>query len=93
MSPPEVFSPAAAEEAKEEEDEAVNLSSVLEQLGLSEYLSTFEQEKIDVESLVRASLSLLINLFFFNCTCIHYLSQLVLSSPPTPCSLCAQWMI
>lgn len=60
MSPPEVFSPAAAEEAKEEEDEAANLSSVLEQLGLSEYLSTFEQEKIDVESLVRARLSLFI---------------------------------
>ncbi|XP_060782065.1 SEC23-interacting protein isoform X1 [Neoarius graeffei] len=52
VSPPEVFSPAAAEEAKEEEDEAANLSSVLEQLGLSEYLSTFEQEKIDVESLL-----------------------------------------
>lgn len=54
MSPPEVFSPAAAEEAKEEEEEAASLSSVLEQLGLSEYFSTFEQEKIDVESLVRA---------------------------------------
>lgn len=60
MSPPvsqatEVFSPAAAEEAVEEEKETANLSSVLEQLGLSEYLSTFEQEKIDVESLVRTS--------------------------------------
>ncbi|XP_053477492.1 SEC23-interacting protein isoform X2 [Ictalurus furcatus] len=57
VSPPvsqatEVFSPAAAEEAVEEEKETANLSSVLEQLGLSEYLSTFEQEKIDVESLL-----------------------------------------
>ncbi|MCI4376328.1 hypothetical protein PGIGA_G00187260 [Pangasianodon gigas] len=57
VSPPvsqatEVFSPAAAEEAKEEEEETADLSSVLEQLGLSEYLSTFEQEKIDVESLL-----------------------------------------
>ncbi|XP_053357802.1 SEC23-interacting protein [Clarias gariepinus] len=48
----EVFSPAAAEESKEEEEDTANLSSVLEQLGLSEYLSTFEQEKIDVESLL-----------------------------------------
>ncbi|XP_017320014.1 SEC23-interacting protein isoform X2 [Ictalurus punctatus] len=57
VSPPvsqatEVFNPAAAEEAVEEEKETANLSSVLEQLGLSEYLSTFEQEKIDVESLL-----------------------------------------
>ncbi|KAF7710373.1 SEC23-interacting protein [Silurus meridionalis] len=55
VSPPvsqatEVFSPAAAEEA--EEEEIANLSSVLDQLGLSEYLSTFEEEKIDVESLL-----------------------------------------
>ncbi|KAK3573524.1 hypothetical protein QTP86_026035 [Hemibagrus guttatus] len=57
VSPPvsqanEVFSPAAEEEAKEEEEETANLSSILEELGLSEYLSTFEQEKIDVESLL-----------------------------------------
>lgn len=56
----EVFSPAAAEEAKEDEEETANLSSVLEQLGLTDYLSTFEQEKIDVESLVRANF-----IFFF----------------------------
>ncbi|XP_060728617.1 SEC23-interacting protein [Tachysurus vachellii] len=48
----EVFSSAAAEEAKEEEEETANLSSILDELGLSEYLSTFEQEKIDVESLL-----------------------------------------
>ncbi|TSK22692.1 SEC23-interacting protein [Bagarius yarrelli] len=47
----EVFSSDAAEGAKEEEEEISNLSAVLEQLGLSEYLSTFEQEKMDVESL------------------------------------------
>uniref|UniRef100_A0A8B9GXX8 SEC23 interacting protein n=1 Tax=Astyanax mexicanus TaxID=7994 RepID=A0A8B9GXX8_ASTMX len=34
------------------EEETADLSSVLEDLGLSEYLSTFEQEKIDVESLL-----------------------------------------
>lgn len=45
---------AAEEEAKEEEEEIGNMSSVLEMLGLSEYLSTFETEKIDVESLVRS---------------------------------------
>lgn len=43
---------AAEEETKEEEDEIGDLSSVLQMLGLSEYLSTFETEKIDVESLL-----------------------------------------
>uniref|UniRef100_A0A8C1W593 SEC23 interacting protein n=1 Tax=Cyprinus carpio TaxID=7962 RepID=A0A8C1W593_CYPCA len=33
-----------------------NLSSVLEMLGLSEYLSTFETEKIDVESLLMCTI-------------------------------------
>ncbi|XP_066536028.1 SEC23-interacting protein isoform X2 [Hoplias malabaricus] len=55
VSPPltqaiEAFSPAVADEGNEEE--SPDLSSVLEQLGLSEYLSTFEQEKIDYESLL-----------------------------------------
>lgn len=55
ISPPvsqafEAFSPAPAEETSEEE--TADLSSVLEDLGLSEYLSIFEQEKIDVESLL-----------------------------------------
>lgn len=49
---------AAEEESKEEEDEIGDLSSVLQMLGLSEYLSTFETEKIDVESLVREKLVL-----------------------------------
>ncbi|XP_073775724.1 SEC23-interacting protein isoform X1 [Danio rerio] len=58
-SAPEVqaaeVSPVAAveEEAKEEEEEETgSLSSVLEAIGLSEYLSIFENEKIDVESLL-----------------------------------------
>lgn len=41
------------EEPKEDGEEFADLSAVLEHLGLSEYQSTFEQEKIDVESLVR----------------------------------------
>jgi len=47
---------AAEEEAKEEEEEEEigDLSSVLEMLCLSEYLSVFETERIDIESLVRA---------------------------------------
>uniref|UniRef100_A0A9J8CRH0 SEC23 interacting protein n=1 Tax=Cyprinus carpio carpio TaxID=630221 RepID=A0A9J8CRH0_CYPCA len=47
---------AAEEESKEEEEEIGNLSSVLEMLGLSEYLSTFETEKIDVESLLMCTI-------------------------------------
>ncbi|XP_030627270.1 SEC23-interacting protein [Chanos chanos] len=44
--------PAVEEEAKGEEEEVPDLASVLEQLGLSEYLSIFQQEKIDTESLL-----------------------------------------
>uniref|UniRef100_A0A673LU43 SEC23-interacting protein-like n=1 Tax=Sinocyclocheilus rhinocerous TaxID=307959 RepID=A0A673LU43_9TELE len=47
---------AAEEESKEEEEEIGNLSSVLEMLGLSEYLNTFETEKIDVESLLMCTI-------------------------------------
>ncbi|KAG1951072.1 SEC23-interacting protein isoform X2 [Pimephales promelas] len=45
---------AAEEEAKEEEEEEEigDLSSVLEMLCLSEYLSVFETERIDIESLL-----------------------------------------
>ncbi|XP_038847640.1 SEC23-interacting protein-like isoform X1 [Salvelinus namaycush] len=53
----QVASPAVAtshaaveEEPKEEGEEFVDLSSALEHLGLSEYQSTLEQEKIDLES-------------------------------------------
>ncbi|KAJ0067250.1 hypothetical protein NL108_015123 [Boleophthalmus pectinirostris] len=44
--------PPVEEEPKEEPkgDEPEDLSSVLENLGLSEYTSTFDQEKIDLES-------------------------------------------
>ncbi|XP_041921612.1 SEC23-interacting protein isoform X3 [Alosa sapidissima] len=38
------------EESKEDGEEFADLSAVLEHLGLSEYQSTFEQEKIDIES-------------------------------------------
>ncbi|XP_051945874.1 SEC23-interacting protein-like [Xyrauchen texanus] len=43
---------AVEEESKEEEEEIGDLPSVLDMLGLSEYLSIFENEKIDVESLL-----------------------------------------
>uniref|UniRef100_A0A8C7HD94 SEC23 interacting protein n=1 Tax=Oncorhynchus kisutch TaxID=8019 RepID=A0A8C7HD94_ONCKI len=50
-SPAVATSPAAVEEEpKEEGKEFVDLSSALEHLGLSEYQSTLEQEKIDLES-------------------------------------------
>uniref|UniRef100_A0A4W4GGZ8 DDHD domain-containing protein n=1 Tax=Electrophorus electricus TaxID=8005 RepID=A0A4W4GGZ8_ELEEL len=48
----EGLSLATTKEGKEKTDKTADLSSVLEQLGLSEYISTFEQEKIDVESLL-----------------------------------------
>ncbi|XP_052007223.1 SEC23-interacting protein [Xyrauchen texanus] len=47
---------AVEEEPKEEEEEIGDLSSVLEMLGMSEYLSTFENEKIDVESLLMCTI-------------------------------------
>ncbi|XP_064790624.1 SEC23-interacting protein-like isoform X2 [Oncorhynchus masou masou] len=50
-SPAVATSPATVEEEpKEEGKEFVDLSSALEHLGLSEYQSTLEQEKIDLES-------------------------------------------
>nr|XP_046209534.1 SEC23-interacting protein-like isoform X3 [Oncorhynchus gorbuscha] len=50
-SPSVATSPAAVEEEpKEEGKEFVDLSSALAHLGLSEYQSTLEQEKIDLES-------------------------------------------
>ncbi|KAK7901698.1 hypothetical protein WMY93_018467 [Mugilogobius chulae] len=49
---PASVTPPAEDEPKEEPktDEFEDLSSVLEHLGLSEYNSTFDQEKIDLES-------------------------------------------
>ncbi|XP_066549114.1 SEC23-interacting protein [Amia ocellicauda] len=43
---------ATEEEHEAEEEEELVLSSALDQLGLSEYLGTFEKEKIDTESLL-----------------------------------------
>ncbi|KAL2083637.1 hypothetical protein ACEWY4_021410 [Coilia grayii] len=45
-----VSQPVVEEEPKEDGEEFENLTAVLDHLGLSEYQSTFEQEKIDVES-------------------------------------------
>ncbi|XP_061766796.1 SEC23-interacting protein [Nerophis ophidion] len=48
--PQAVTPPAVEEEPKEEGEELEDLSAVLEHLGLSEYKSTFDEEKIDIES-------------------------------------------
>lgn len=45
--------PAGEEELKEDGDEFMDLGHMLEYLGLSEYRSTFEEEKMDIESFVR----------------------------------------
>lgn len=47
-----VSPPAVEEEPKEEGEELDDLSAVMGHLGLSEYQSTFEKEKIDIESFV-----------------------------------------
>lgn len=53
------------EQPKEDGEDPEDLLSVLEHLGLSEYKSTFDDEKIDVESFVRraAELRLLVLVF------------------------------
>lgn len=53
------------EQPREDGDDLEDLLSVLEHLGLSEYKSTFDHEKIDVESFVRrdSELRLLVLLF------------------------------
>lgn len=43
------------EQPKEDGEDFEDLSSVLEHLGLSEYKSTFDNEKIDIESFVRVT--------------------------------------
>ncbi|XP_034465075.1 SEC23-interacting protein [Hippoglossus hippoglossus] len=45
-----VAPPAVEEEAKEDEEECEDLSTMLENLGLSDYMGTFDEEKIDSES-------------------------------------------
>ncbi|KAM3862681.1 SEC23-interacting protein [Diretmus argenteus] len=51
-----VTPPAAEEEPKEEGEEFEDLSAVLEHLGLSEYKSTFDDEKIDIESFLMCTI-------------------------------------
>ncbi|KAM9847533.1 SEC23-interacting protein isoform 2-T2 [Aulostomus maculatus] len=48
--------PAVAEEPKEDGEELEDLSAVLEHLGLSEYKSTFDTEKIDIESFLMCTI-------------------------------------
>ncbi|MBN3324358.1 S23IP protein, partial [Atractosteus spatula] len=48
----ELAEDAEEEEVEEEGEELTSLPAALEQLSLSEYLSTFEKEKIDMESLL-----------------------------------------
>lgn len=52
-----VTPPAVEEEPKEDGEEFEDLSAVLEHLGLSEYKSTFDEERIDIESFVRIKAS------------------------------------
>lgn len=51
-----VSAPAVEEEPKEDGEEFEDLPAMLEHLGLSEYKSTFDEEKIDIESFVRKCL-------------------------------------
>ncbi|XP_040905574.1 SEC23-interacting protein [Toxotes jaculatrix] len=51
-----VTPPAVEEEAKEDGEEFEDLSAVLEHLGLSEYKSTFDEEKIDIESFLMCTI-------------------------------------
>ncbi|XP_035981790.1 SEC23-interacting protein [Fundulus heteroclitus] len=51
-SPP----PAVEEPAKEDEEEFEDLAAVLQHLGLSEYKSTFDEEKIDIESFLMCTI-------------------------------------
>lgn len=48
-----VSPPAVEEQPKEDGEEFEDLAAMLEHLGLSEYKSTFDEEKIDIESFVR----------------------------------------
>ncbi|KAK1905403.1 SEC23-interacting protein [Dissostichus eleginoides] len=51
-----VTPPAVEEEPKEDEEELEDLSAMLENLGLSEYKSTFDEEKIDAESFLMCTI-------------------------------------
>lgn len=52
---PSVCAPAADEQLREDGEDFEDLSSVLQHLGLSEYKSTLDDEKIDIESFVRTA--------------------------------------
>lgn len=54
-----------------ENEEVLTLQETLEALSLSEYVSTFEKEKIDMESLV-----LMIDLFLFKIVFLVYKSKI-----------------
>ncbi|KAF3842361.1 hypothetical protein F7725_024312 [Dissostichus mawsoni] len=51
-----VTPPSVEEESKEDEEELEDLSAMLENLGLSEYKSTFDEEKIDAESFLMCTI-------------------------------------
>ncbi|TKS85291.1 SEC23-interacting protein p125 [Collichthys lucidus] len=51
-----VTPPAVEEEPKEDGEEFEDLSAVLEHLGLSEYKSTFDEERIDIESFLMCTI-------------------------------------
>lgn len=54
---PKAVTPSAAEEVpKEEGEQFEDLGAVLEHLGLSEYKSTFDEEKIDIESFLMCTI-------------------------------------
>lgn len=50
---PSVCAPGGEEQPKGDAEDFEDLSSVLQHLGLSEYKTTFNNEKIDIESFVR----------------------------------------
>lgn len=58
---------AVEEEPKEDGEEFEDLAAMLERLGLSEYKTTFDQERIDVESFVRKT-----HIYLFHVECIHF---------------------
>lgn len=85
-----VTPPAVEEEPKEDGEEFEDLSAVLEHLSLSEYKNTFDEEKIDIESLVKIQATLLRRSVFFalkvSQTCVALFQNIKYIS----FSLCAQ---
>lgn len=52
---PSFCTPAADQQPGEDGEDFEDLASVLQHLGLSEYKTTFDEEKIDIESFVKAA--------------------------------------